>query len=200
MKVTGIKQQVKRQGRYSIFVEGKYSFSLSDTALLESGLHNGQELTEAKIRDLKQTSVDDKLYNNALNYLAIRPRSRWEMEAYLKRKGSSPALQDKILNKLSINKLLDDIAFAHAWVASRRLLKPVSRRRLIQELRAKRVAVDIIEQVLEQDGADEMAVLKELVERKRRQTKYQDDQKLMQYLAGQGFGYGDIKEVLGRDG
>jgi SOS response regulatory protein OraA/RecX len=35
-----------------------------------------------------------------------------------------------------------------------------------------------------------------VIERKRRQTKYQDDTKLMQYLARQGFGYDDIKSAL----
>jgi regulatory protein len=196
MKVTSIRRQVKRQGRYSIFVEGKYAFSLSDTALLESGLHSGQELDEAQIRELRQTSADDKIYNNALNYLMIRPRSTWEMETYLKRKGASPPLSDSILNKLSNKQLLDDMAFARAWVTNRRLLKPTSLRRLQQELRAKRVPDDIAKQVLAEDETNEAVVLRELIARKRKQTKYQDDQKLMQYLAGQGFGYGDIKAAL----
>jgi regulatory protein len=196
VKITAIKQQVKRQGKYSIFLEGKYAFSLSDTALLESGLHTGQDVSDAQVRELKQTSADDKLYNNALNYVAIRPRSRWEMESYLKRKGCSPALLSNILNKLSKLGLLDDLSFAGAWIANRRLLKPTSRRRLQQELRTKRVPDEAIEQALAEDETDEAAVLQELITRKRKQAKYRDNQKLMQYLAGQGFGYGEIKDAL----
>ncbi len=196
MKITSIKQQIKRQGRYSIFIAGKYAFSLSDSALLESGLHNGQELSDAKIRELKQTSADDKLYNNALAYIARRPRSVWEMQQYLRQKNASPPLSTTILNKLSNNKLLDDQEFARSWVASRRLLKPTSRRRLVQELRAKRLADEIIERVLAEDDTDERTTLHELIVRKRRQSRYQDDQKLMQYLAGQGFNYSDIKIAL----
>lgn len=196
MKITAIKQQVKRQGRYSIFVEEKYAFSLSESALLDSHLSIGQELTETQVRELKQHSADDKVYNNALAYAVLRPRSVWEMEQYLRRKKCSPSLARKILNKLSIIKLLDDETFARSWVANRRLLKPISRRRLLQELRVKRVPEEIAERVLAEDTADERTVLAELVARKRKQTRYQDDQKLMQYLAGQGFGYGDIKEAL----
>ena len=196
MKITSIKQQVKRQGRYSIFVEGKYAFSLSDRALLESRLVNGQELSPARIAEFKQLSVDDKVYNNALNYVMLRPRSRWEMEQYLQRKACSPPLAETILNKLSNIGVLSDEAFARSWVANRRLLKATSRRRLLQELRAKRVPDVVAQQALDEDDTDESEVLQELITRKRKQSRYQDDQKLMQYLAGQGFSYGYIKSAL----
>lgn len=199
MKITAIKQQIKRQGRYSVFVEGKYAFSLSETALLDSKLHIDQDLDDQKLGELKQLSVDDKVYNNALSYAMLRPRSMWEMEQYLKRKKASPALAKTILNKLSINGFLNDEAFANSWVANRRLLKPMSRRRLLQELRVKRVPDGIAEQAVAEDTTDERMVLADLIARKRKQTRYQDDQKLMQYLAGQGFNYGDIKEVMKTD-
>lgn len=196
MKITAIKQQIKRQGRYSIFIEGEYSFSLSETALLESKLAKGQELTAGQIEQFKQQSVDDKLYNNTLNYLAIRSRSTWEVQQYLQRKDSSPALAATILNKLSDLKLIDDEAFARNWIINRRLLKTTSRRKLILELRAKRVPDEITQKVLVEDETYEVAALGELIARKRKQTRYQDNQKLMQYLAGQGFSYGDIKRAL----
>lgn len=201
MQITAIKQQVKRQGRYSIFVAGKYAFSLSDTALLDQKLVVGQELTDVEIRELKKLSDDDKIYNAALNYLAIRMRSQWEMEEYLKRKGASPALLDSILNKLSINGLLDDEKFAVAFISDRQLLRPTSRRKLIIELRKKHVDNEVIEQALMEASEEDSDVqaLTDLVARKRKQTRYQDDEKLMQYLARQGFNYGDIKEALTKD-
>jgi SOS response regulatory protein OraA/RecX len=48
------------------------------------------------------------------------------------------------------------------------------------------------------DEGDEHNALREIIERKRKQTKYQDDLKLMQYLARQGFNYDDIKSELNR--
>lgn len=199
MKITAIKAQVKQQGRFSIFVEGKYSFSLSDTALLDTKITVGQEVSEAEIVEYKRLSADDKLFNLALRYAAMRPRSTWEMESYLKRKKADSLLIDQILNKLSKFNYLNDESFATSWVSSRRLLKPVSRRRLVQELRAKRVPDDIAQKVLAEDETDERATLRELIIRKRRQTRYQDDTKLMQYLARQGFSYDDIKQVISED-
>lgn len=197
MKVTKITQQVKRPDRYSIFVEGKYSFSLSESALLQSKLVSGQELSKEQVDEYKKLSADDKVYNQALRYAAMRQRSMWEMESYLQRKKAAPPLQESILNKLSDIGLLSDEQFARAWVANRRLLKPTSLRRLKQELRAKRVSDEVIEQVLAEDETDELDTLRELVEKKRKQAKYHDTQKLMQYLARQGYNYDDIKSVLG---
>ncbi len=196
MKITDIKQQVKRQGRYSIYIDGKYSFSLSEHELLLQGLRIGQEFDKQEFEKIQDTAAEDKAYMRALDLLARRPRSVWEMEQYLKRKGYEHNIIQNILNMLSNRGLLDDKKFATSWVESRRLLKPVSKRRLSQELQQKKISKDIISLVLEEDETSEQDVLRDLIERKRRQTRYQDNEKLMAYLIRQGFSYGDVKEVL----
>jgi regulatory protein len=194
MKVTDIKQQVKRAGRFSIFVDGKYSFSLSDTAILENPVRVGQELDEAELKAFKELSADDKIYNATLNYLAIRPRSEWELRQYMQRKHSPAPLVDQILNKLSIMGYVDDEKFARSWVDSRRLLRPSSFRKLQSELQAKHISREVIGRVLQKDTGDERTTLRAIIERKR--ARYPDEQKLMQYLARQGFSYDDIKSAL----
>lgn len=196
MKITAIKQQVKRAGRYSIFVEDKYAFSLSETALLEHKLASGQELTPSQLREFKKLSSEDKLYNQTLRYVAMRLRSEWEVEFYLTRKDASPPLVKEILNKLSIIGMIDDTKLAKAFVNDRQLLRPTSRRKIITELRKKHIAEEIINQVLAERSDTDQPALRAVIERKRQQSKYHDDQKLMQYLARQGFSYGDIKTAL----
>lgn len=196
MKVTSIKAQVKRAGRYSIFVDEQYSFSLSDTALLDAKLVVGQELSKEELQSLKQLSVDDKLYGQVLGYIALRPRSTWEVQMYMQKKHCPASLQESILNKLSKLRLLDDLSFARSWVQSRRLLKPISKRRLQLELRQKRIGDDIVREVLADDEVSDNDALLELIARKRKLSKYKDATKLMQYLARQGFGYDDIKQAL----
>jgi regulatory protein len=196
MKVTAIRQQAKRENRYSIYVDDAYSFSLSESALISSGLISGQELTVHEINQYKQLSSDDKLYGAALRYVAMRTRSTWEVQSYLERKGATAAFIKESLNKLSDIGLLDDTQYAKSYVHDRQLLRPTSRRKLVAELYKKRISQNIVEEVLGTDLHNETAALDELVTRKRRQSKYQDDQKLMQYLARQGFSYEDIKRAL----
>ncbi len=196
MKITSIRQQIKRSDRYSVYVNGKYDFSLSAHELLASKLKINQALTDTELDELKDKAIIDKGYDRVLNLIIRRVRSEWEMRDYLKRKDYSINQIEKILNMLSKNGYVNDEDFARRWIENRRLLKSTSKRRLTQELRQKRVADEIIQQVLEADATDEQQVLRELIERKRQQTRYQNDLKLMQYLVRQGYTYGYIKAVL----
>jgi len=196
MKITAIKQQVKRAERYSIYVDGKYAFSLSEGGLLKAGLGINQEVSQAKLAELQETAVLDKGYDRALNLISRRPRSEWELQDYLKRKDYEPDAIQKILNMLSDRGYVNDADFARRWVESRRLLKATSKRRLRQELKQKRVPDEIIDEALAADETDEQSVLKELIAKKRQQTCYQDKLKLMQYLSRQGYNYDDIKSAL----
>jgi len=198
MKITAIKQQVKRTDRYSIFVDDKYAFSLSESGLIASGLASGQELTLAELKNLKKDAGLDKAYYNALRYVAMRARSEWEIGLYLQRKEVDKDAAAEVVRRLRRANLLNDLDFARAWVGSRRALKSTSKRRLRLELLQKHVPNDVIDQVLAEDETDERASLRDLIEKKRR--RYPDQQKLMAYLARQGFSYDDIKSVLAEDG
>jgi len=194
--ITAIKQQERLKGRYSIYIDDKYAFSLSADALLDAKIAAGLAVSEPQLKAYKKLPADDKAYSLALAYVVRRMRSEGELKDYFRRKGYEEALSEVLLARLSRLGLVDDAKFAEAWVRNRRLLKPVSKRRLLQELRQKHIASEIVEQVLKDAEADEVTVLKELIARKRKQLKYQDNLKLMQYLARQGFGYDDIKSAL----
>lgn len=196
MKITAIKQQVKRQDRYSIYIDGKYILSFSQGELMQAKLKVGQELTVDGLRSLQNAAVIDKAYDRALNLISHRPRSEGELRDYLRRKDMTNDIITVIIDRLTERGYVNDLDFAQRWVATRRLLKSTSKRRLMQELRQKRINSDIIDQVLAEDETDEQQVLREIIERKRKQTKYQDNLKLMQYLARQGFHYDDIKTAL----
>jgi regulatory protein len=199
MKITAIKQQVKRQGRYSIFVDDKYAFSLSENALLDQKITIGLEIGQAELTAFKDASKFDKAYNLVLAYVARRPRSEWELRDYFRRKDIDEDAGDQIMTRLKDYGYVNDLSFARSWVENRRLLKPVSKRRLILELRQKHVGDEIARQVLEEDETSDRDTLSQLVERKRKQTRYQDDQKLMQYLVRQGYSYDDVKSVMRSD-
>jgi regulatory protein len=195
MKITVIKPAVRTPGRYLIFLDDSYSFSLSESALLKSNLAAGQELSRAEVNKYKLLSVDDKLYNRALALVAARAKTSWEVETYLSGKGASPALITEILNKLSKIGLIDDQKYAHNFVVKRLQLRPTSKRKLIAELKKKHVNEQFIEQALTNQSSD-INALQAVVASKLRQAKYHDRMKLMQYLARQGFNYHDIKSVL----
>lgn len=196
MKITGIQTQVKTKGRYSIYIDGVYGFSLSESALVDSKLAIGSEMSSEEVSRLKEVSATDKILHSVYALLARRPRSRWEIQNYLKRKSVAENQIEIILNTLSNKDYIDDRQFARSWVENRRLLKSVSKKRLRLELSAKRVPAQIIDEVLQEDEVNEDEVLRILIQKKRGQSRYKDDIKLMQYLSRQGFGYDDIRRAL----
>ncbi len=189
---------MRQKARYSVFLGGKYAFSLSDSQIRLSGLAVGQELSETDLEKWKKESDEGKVLDRTLRWLAIRPRSEWELADYLKRKDVHEDLANKVTEQIVGFGYIDDKAFADSWVRGRRILKSVSKRRLRQELQQKRISTEIIDEVLAEDESDDPTVLDELIEKKASQSRYQEEQKLIAYLARQGFLYGDIKQALSR--
>ena len=171
MKITKISQQVKRKDRYSVYVDEKYSFSLSDYQLVSAGLRIGKEYTQAELTELINNSEFGKA--STVLYMIERVLERLEQKGYS-----------------------DDQKFAEAWVRSRQLTKKSSKRKLQQELQVKGVNSEIITAVLTDDSIDETENLKKMIEKKQKQARYQDTTKLTQYLLRQGFTYSDIKTAL----
>lgn len=198
MKVTKIEGQVKSKSRYSIFIDDKFAFGISELALINTDLKVGLVLTNQEVDDLKSEAKTDKLFNQVLSLIMRRPRSHWEIEDYLKKKNVDEQVSDEIIRKLTHKGFIDDLDFANRWVENRRLLKLISRRKLEFELRQKRVSDDVIKQVLTEDDVKDIDVLKKEIAKKRQQSRYKDESKLMRYLAGQGYRYDDIKRALSR--
>ena len=196
MTITKITTQKKNSSRYSIYIDGEYSFSLSDLALLEAKIAVGQELSAEEVKSLQESSELDKFYQRILNLLSLRSRSEYEIRTYLKKHNCPTDQADIILNKLSEKKYINDLAFSISWIQNRQLLRPSSKTKLINELKIKGINKEIISQAFEETQPDEIESLKVIVEKKRKLTRFQDNQKLMQYLIRQGFHYSEIKNVL----
>jgi len=196
MKITKISVQQKNSSRYSIFIDEKYSFSLSDMALLDAKLITGQEITAEQVKALEETSELDKYYQKTLNLLSLRSRSAFEIETYLKKHDCPVSSIEIILNKKSENKYINDKEFALSWIRNRQLLKPTSKIKLIAELNQKHVSKDTITQALEESEVDDSTALLSIIEKKRRLSRFKDNTKLVQYLVRQGFNYYDIKKQI----
>ncbi|HEX6258119.1 MAG TPA: RecX family transcriptional regulator, partial [Candidatus Saccharimonadales bacterium] len=185
---------VKTRGRFNVFVDGVYSFSLDEMQLLESGIKRGQQVSDQALNSLKEESLFGKAYARMLEYIFRRLRSEKELRDYAWRKQWPPELTEQLLARLRQKGYVDDAKFAAAWVRSRQATKPTSRRKLQLELKQKGVDGSIIQVALEDESHDEYAELRRIVQK--RHKRYDDEQKFIAYLARQGFSFDAIKTVL----
>ncbi|HEX9594644.1 MAG TPA: RecX family transcriptional regulator [Candidatus Saccharimonadales bacterium] len=196
-EITDIKQQQKREDRFSVYVDGKYSFSLARDQLAQFGLKTGRQLALKEIEQLKDSSSFGKLRDLTYKWLSLRPHSEHEIDEYLKRKAKDETQISKIKEELKLYNYIDDSKFARSWIAGRSAVKPRSKYRLKQELMQKRVPKEIIEEGLKAAGLDDMEAVKEVIAKRRH--RYKDEQKLIAYLARQGFNYDVIKRALNEE-
>ena len=193
--ISSISPQVKRQGYYNIYIDGKYELSLSELDLIASGIKTNQQINEKKLKELKDTQAKSKSYNFAIRYLALRPRSTSEVKDYLViRKGFSVEDAKITTDRLATEGYLDDLDFAKMWIRNRMLLSPKSERVLRLELIKKGIDKSLIDEVIkdiDQDAYLDSVI--QVINKKLRLQKFQDKQKLTEYLSRQGYNYGTIK-------
>ena len=84
--VTSLRGAVRDPHRINVFLDGKFSFSLTLTELADSKLHQGQGLTDPDVERLRNLSGLGKLYQQTLEYCFSRPHSKKEIIDYLERK------------------------------------------------------------------------------------------------------------------
>jgi regulatory protein len=103
--------------------------------------------------------------------LAVRPRTRAELATALRKRGIADEVAAQVLDRYDEVGLIDDAAFARAWVTSRHHGRGLARRALAGELRQRGVDSDLVGAALtELDSETEVATARALVERKLRSS------------------------------
>ncbi len=194
MKITDIQAQQRNQNRYSLFVDGKFSFSLSLEEIQDSSLRIGTELSGADVDRFQKLSIDSKHYESAFIKSLRRPHSLQEMRLHLRKRGAEPEVAESIINRLVSKHYLDDARFVQFWFEMRSKSNK-SKKYIISELKAKGVSEEVINSNM--PSTDDYSSLQSLIAQKTK--RYPDTNKLMQYLMRKGFSYDDIQSAMRKE-
>jgi len=199
MQITAIEKQ-RRRRRANVYLDGRFTFSLSLGLLTEAGLHEGDALTPQQVDSLRQADVRHQAHEAALRLLAYRPRSEAEIRQRLARRGLPPQVVQETIARLRDQGLLSDAAFARFWVETRDQSSPRGRRLLWQELAAKGIEQETIRQAIA-PVAEEDAALR-AAQKKARHLQGQDypvfRRRLGDFLLRRGFPYPTVRTIVER--
>ncbi len=136
-----------------------------------------------------------------LTKLTAQARTRQELRTALDRKDVPAEVSERVLDRMTEVGLVDDAAFADAWVTSRQSRRQLSRTALRQELVRKGVEREQIDTALEQvQPEDEYSAALALAEKKARSTAGLDRQvryrRLVGALARKGFNSEITRQVI----
>ena len=211
-KITAIVAQKNNSKRFSIFIDGVFSFGADEDLMVDYRLIIGKEVLAEDIDKMIFESEVGKLMKRIYNLLSIRLRSENEIRRYIKNlsykrklKGSS-LISDTAVNllieKLNKKGLINDLQFAKSWVDSRRKNKKRGIKALRAELFLKGIDREVIKQVLDEDlmGQSEEQLADEALIKKlklwKNLSKLEFKKKAYSYLARNGFDFSIISAVV----
>jgi len=122
-----------------------------------------------------------------LNFLSYRPRSRYEIEQYLKKRGYNQNDIDALIGKYQSMGYINDFEFAAMWIRERMRFKPKGYNGIYSELRAKGVAKTVIDKAWEEANIDESTVAEELINHHFDKFNKKAMPKAMAFLLRRGF-------------
>jgi len=110
----------------------------------------GRRQSSAERRQ-RRAGIDDPqlVLDAAARFLEVRPRSIAEVRRRLTGAGYRTDLVDGAIDRLSELGMLDDRAFAEAWIASRDRARPRGEHAIRRELLEKGIARDLVGDLLE---------------------------------------------------
>lgn len=164
----------------------------------------GRRSADAATSSASPTDEAELAREFCLRQLAVRPRTRAELARALTRRGISAEVATAVLDRYDDVGMIDDAAFARAWVSSRHAGRGLARRALATELRQRGVDGDVAKAALgELDDETEAETARALAERKLRATRGEPDavfRRLVGMLARKGYSPGvairAVKEAL----
>jgi len=144
-----------------------------------------------------------------LRLLSFSPRTRAQLADALRRKGVDDEVAERVLGRYTEVGLIDDDAFARAWVQSRHTGRGLARRALAAELRQRGVASETVKEAVEELAPEqEESAARELVAKRMAATRGLDPAKRTRRLLGLlarkgysgGLAYRVVREALEAEG
>jgi regulatory protein len=101
-------------------------------------------------------------HERALGLLAVRPRTRWEMDQRLRKAGFEIEEVEEVLIRLERVGLIDDRAFAEQFAQHRFDVKRSGSRAVSSGLRAKGISPELVATVTQREAGEEESRAEEL--------------------------------------
>ena len=152
---------------------------------------------------MKQKTEQDA-YLTLAALCAQAEHCQWEMLEKMRRWELPEEEQARVMQRLVSERYVDDERYARAFVKDKVRYNKWGRRKVEQALWLKHIDDDIRQRVLDEvDDSEYLAVLKPLLQQKRRSTKaandYELNQKLVRFAVSRGFTFDIIRQCLDVD-
>lgn len=202
-EITKIEIQKRNKDRYSIYIDGEYSFGVYENVIIKYALQKGMKLEDDFLEDVLKKEEQECANNYALKLLNFKMRTTNEIRKRMREKEYSDEVIDKTIEYLNYLNYLDDREYTQKFIRDKSNLKKMGKERIKRELYAKGVDDEMIKEELENivDEDDEYETAMELAVKKLETTYKNDDKnaryrKLGGFLQRRGYSMGIVMKIL----
>ena len=153
---------------------------------------------------MKKEMTEQEAYLQLAALCAQAEHCQQEMRDKMRRWELDETVQNRILARLVKERYIDDERYARAFVKDKIRYNKWGRRKVQQALWQKHIDSDVQQRVLDEiDEKEYLDVLRPLLKQKRKSIKaasdYEQNQKLVRFALGRGFGFDIIRQCLDVD-
>ncbi len=196
MIISALEECRKNKERVNVYIDGKFAFACYTDVAAEQGLRVGRELSEAKIEEISLADGETYAIKKAMSYVAVRQRTKRDIERKLKEKEIAPQHIEKAIATLTEYGYISDDEYAEAY--ARELAERYPKRTVKQKLLQKGIDSALAEAAVR--NMDDMPLLARLYERYAERYAGEEErkrsQKIVRALMQKGFDYGDIQNIM----
>lgn len=171
MEIKNIKKL--KSGKYKIELDNKEKVITYDNIILNKNLLFNKKIDDKTLNEIYVENDYYDIYNKVLKYISTKIRSKKEIEEYLKKFNIETSDFNKIIKDLENIKLIDDMAFAKAFISDKIYLSNNGKLKIKRELLEHNIDEALIDEIISSYN-DEIfkEKLSKLMNKKIKTTKY----------------------------
>lgn len=199
--VTKIEVQKKRKDRFNIYVDGEYSFPISEAVLIKIGMHKGMQLTKERSLEIEKENYDYMAYTTAVNYLSYSLRSESEVRKKLIDEEISDDAIERAITRLKEQNYVNDQIYGESYTRNAANLYQKGPQLIANGLKTKGLSPEMIsfalkQYPLEQQMENGIAVAEKMIRKQSRVSSREAGQKLRAHLQQKGYTSDTIPAIL----
>ena len=199
MEITSVEKNKKNKDRLSVYIDGRFSFTISEEDYISLNLYDKTEINEETVEYIKDTLNFREAKSRAVRYLSLKLRTEREVREKLLNEGYDPDCTAKVIDELKAIGYINNKLYAQKYIFDRSKLKPLSKRMMRLELLSRGIPEETADEVLADWKVEDSVVAESLLKRKFGKYDMSDEKTLRKaymFLVHRGFSRETIKEAL----
>ncbi len=192
----------KNKKFYSIFIDGEFKFSLSESDLKYLNLNVNDTISNEKLNFFIDTYVKQRAFDYAYKLLSKKMVSETFLYDKLKDKNFPLSIIEEVINKLKEINYINDEKFIEEYAYEKVNYKKIGPFRLYAELKNKKFKEKLIKKTIDKifSKVDEVKIAKESLNKKFKNIDKEIDiktlKKIESFLRSRGFTSETIYQII----